>query len=311
MVDLAAETRVGNLVGPQSRPPSGERSSEQTVSERFRLYYGAGRDLDRLITTHLFAVTLNNAGSTFLQHALATCRATWVLPREGQQALGYVGPTIGRDSLTGAEQLWASRRRWRDALRDTSVYDWSRTRKAWYFQACARESRASVFVSKSPLHVFVADALARHFANSKFLFLVRNPYAVCEGICRNLERRGLARSNPSLPETAARHIVASLQYQRRNVQRHGGRGLLFTYEAMCNEPARVASEIRTLVPELDDLNLRQRLPVKGRYNEMLTNMNARQIARLQPGQIAAFNRVFRAHRKLLAHFGYEVMEDSA
>ena len=62
------------------------------------------------------------------------------------------------------------------------------------------------------------------------------------------------------------------------------------------------------MPALDDLNLRQRLPVHRHYHEMLTDMNARQIARLTPGQIAAFNRVFRRHRAVLDYFGYEVMD---
>ena len=45
--------------------------------------YGAGRDLSRTITTHLFVLSPNHGGSTFLQQALATSRATWNLPREG------------------------------------------------------------------------------------------------------------------------------------------------------------------------------------------------------------------------------------
>ena len=179
--------------------------------------------------------------------------------------------------------------------------------RAWYFQARADDPRPPVFVTKSPPHLLVVDDLARYFPNPKFLFMVRNPYAVCEGICRNLKRRGLAPPDGSLPEAAARHVVACLRYQRRNIAAHGRRGVFFTYETMCAEPERVASEIRALVPELDDLNLRQRLRVR-KYDEMLTDMNPRQLARLEAGQIAAFNRVFRPQRNLLAHFGYEIME---
>ena len=102
--------------------------------------------------------------------------------------------------------------------------------------------------------------------------------------------------------------MACLERQRRNIEAHCCRGVFFRYEDLCAEPGRVASEIRALVPELDDLNLRQRLRVKGHYDEMLTDMNARQIARLEPEQIGAFNRVFRNHRDVLAHFGYEIME---
>ena len=56
------------------------------------------------------------------------------------------------------------------------------------------------------------------------------------------------------------------------------------------------------------LRLRQKLPVKGAYHEMLTNMNERQIARLSAEDIAAFNRVFGRRRDLFDYFGYEILE---
>ena len=76
---------------------------------------------------------------------------------------------------------------------------------------------------------------------------------------------------------------------------------------MCAEPERTAQAIRALAPELDDLNLRQSLPVKGRYHEMLTDMNARQIARLGAEEFAAFSRVFREREDVLSWFGYRIM----
>ena len=76
---------------------------------------------------------------------------------------------------------------------------------------------------------------------------------------------------------------------------------------MCAEPERVAQDVHALVPAIDDLNLRQRLPVKSQYCEMLSGMNARQIARLDAEQITALNRVFRAHRDTLDAFGYDLM----
>ena len=227
--------------------------------------------------------------------------------------LGYVGPDILWPHP--ATLLWASERRWIDLLTDPRHYDWPRTRKAWYFQAIARSPEASVFYTKTPAHLLVVDALARHFHNAKFLFTVRNPYAVVRGDLPVLPGGDTPRAAPSsapignLPEAAARHAVTCLAWQRRNLEAHGHRGVFFTYETMCAEPERVARRIRALVPELDDLDLRRRLPVKGgQYHEMLTDMNARQIARLGAEDVAAFNRVFRQHEDTLAWFGYAVME---
>ena len=275
--------------------------------------YGAGRDLSRTITTHLFVLSPNHGGSTFLQQALATSRATWNLPREGQAVHGFTGPAtwrrVPRPGPAVPRWIWAAEQRWLDVLTDARAYDWPRTRQAWYFQAYARDPAASVFTTKSPPFLLNAGALARHFRNARFLFLVRNPYAVCESICRAWARSAPPGGLPvrDLPEAAARHVATCLAWQRRNVEAHRGRGLLFTYEAMCAEPERVAHEIRALVPELHDLNLRRRLVVKG-YDEMLTDMNARQIARLDAGRFAAFNRVFRRRRDVLDSFGYDLVD---
>ena len=288
-----------------------------------RLFFGADHDLERVVATHLFVICANNSGATFLQKALATSRHTWNLPRHGRQAFGFAGPrtsrTYGDPRLVGSPRIWAARRRWLDILADPAEYDWPRTRKAWYFQAHARDPAASVFVEKTPGRLLLVDALARHFRNARFLFMVRNPYAVCEGICRNLRlRRALgwhtapeaAQAGVRLEILAARHVATCLEYQRRNVEVFGERGRFFTYEAMCAEPERVAREVRALAPELDDLDLRRRLAVK-QYDEVLTDMNARQIARLSAEEIAAFNRVFRRHADVLTHFGYGIMEGAA
>ena len=303
---------------------------------------GATRDPENTIAAHLFVVCPNNSGSTFLASALAACRAVWSLPREGQEIPGYAGPVTTRDPELA---IWAAGPRGVGLFTDPDRHDWARTRKAWYFFARAHDPGASVFVAKSSQHVFQVGQLARHFRNPRFLFMVRNPYAVCEGICRNFRRRfggchlPWAAGRRSLEEWAALHVVNCLARQRRNVEAcgacpesrrslpseprrglppspiggllpdpvGGSRGVFFTYEAMCAEPERVAREIRSLAPELADLDLRRRLPVKGRYDEMLTDMNARQIARLDAGQVAVFNRVFRGRRDALDYFGYELL----
>ena len=270
------------------------------------LVYGANRDLTGQIDTHLFCIAPNNSGSTFLSQALATCRAAWSLPDEGQKVPGYVGPVTTRGA---ALAVWAAERRTMQLFADPQRHDWPRTRKAWYFFAQARTAQASVLVVKSAQQVLQVEQLARHFHNAKFLFMVRNPYAVCEGICRNHRRRFGRQAQPpkagrSLEARAAAHVLNCLRRQRRNIEAFGDRGAFFTYEAMCGAPERTAQRIRALAPELADLNLRQRLPVKGRYFEMLRDMNPKQIARLTDEQVAAFNQEFQRHQEVLDYFGY-------
>ena len=120
---------------------------------------------------------------------------------------------------------------------------------------------------------------------------------------------GHGRVPPLGPWRVGSRLLAQRLYGHKggNVETFGAQGRFFTYEAMCSEPERVARNIRDLVPELDDLDLRQRLAVHHRrhsYHEMLTDMNAR----LDLGQVAAINRVLRGHRAVLEHFGYEIMD---
>ena len=266
------------------------------------VWLGAGRDLAGVVETHLFGIAPNNSGSTFLMKALATCRQTWSLPLEGQFTFGFAGP----NTEDHGRLLW-SHEPWRSRLADPAACDWPRNRAAWYFQASARDPHASVFFTKAPPFLLQVGALCRHFRNAKFLFMVRNPYAVCEGIHRYRSGQPVPPGKDYI-EAAAEHAVNCLALQRDNLDRHGSRGVFFTYEAMCDDPVRVEREIRSLVPALGDLKLRRKLAVKGIYNEGLANMNTRQIARLTPGQIAALNRVFRRRRDVLEHFGYEIME---
>ena len=265
------------------------------------LFRGAEHDLERLVRTHLFIIAPNNSGSTFLMNALATSAATWNLPREGQHCLGFQGPST---RSTGSHLIWASERKWIETFRDQSAYDWQASRKAWAFQAFARTPDASVLVVKSPPFLLNVAALERNFDRARFLFMVRNPYAVVEGICRRPVPAGLG-TDPL--DAAARHVLECLRRQKSNIAAFSHAGAAFTYEEMCADPTGTAGAIRQLVPEVDDLDLDQRIPVKGLYDSELCDMNAEQIARLSAARIERLGQVFAQERDLLRYFGYDLL----
>lgn len=256
---------------------------------------------DGAIRRHLFLLAPNNSGSTFLAAALARCARAWSLPREGQHVAGFQGPS---SRGTGARLLWAATPASVATFRDAAAYDWNRTRRAWHFHARADRAGADMLVIASPPFLLIADQLAAAFADAAFLIMVRNPYAVAEGIIRRAANAGPVAPGDSLATTAARHIVAALAAQQANRAAFADRAIFFTYEDMCAAPEAIATRIAALVPSLADLALDRSLPVKGRYHEPLRDMNADQIARLAPGQIADLDAVFDTHRDLLAGFGY-------
>lgn len=254
------------------------------------------------ITRHLFLLAANNSGSTFLATALAGCARAWSLPREGQHVAGFHGPS---SRGTGTRLLWAADPASIATFRDPAAYDWDRTRRAWHFHARAAQEAADTLIIASPPFLLIADRLAAAFPDAAFLGLVRNPYAVAEGIIRRGADAGPVAAGDSLATTAARHIVAALAAQQANRTMLGERAAFFSYEEMCRAPAAVAAWIAALVPAFADLDLARARPVKGQYHEPLRDMNADQIARLDAGQILDLNRVFDNHRALLDGLGYD------
>lgn len=266
------------------------------------IYRGAAFELERLVQTHLFVICPNNSGSTFLKNVLATSQHTWNLHREGQHVFGFAGPAT-RD--TPVPLFWASDPTWLEFLADPEAYDWEATRRAWYFQAYSQDPEASVFVTKAPPFLLHVGALARHFRNARFCFMVRNPYATAEGILRRKRRFGID-SDAEILRLAAHHLVNCLRIQQQNLESFGHLGIFFSYEAMCEAPETVEKMMRVSIPALADVNLRQRVPVKGIYDEPLQNMNARQMGALTTDHLRALNEVFFPEKGLLESFGYSL-----
>jgi hypothetical protein len=203
---------------------------------------------------------------------------------------------------------WAAEQRWIDRFTDPTAYDWVASRRAWYFQAYSLSAQARVFVEKSPPFLLVVDRLVEHFDNARFLFMVRDPYAVVEGVLRK-SRSASGNAVPSAADVdrAANHVMNCLRWQQRNVTAWCDRGAFFSYETMCADPAHAEGLIKRLVPTLDDVTLRRRLRIR-EYDELLRNMNDQQIARLDVDERKRVNDVFGRHRDVLEFFGYPLRD---
>ena len=257
------------------------------------------------IQKHVFLLCPNNSGSTFLSQAIGTSPAVWSLPREGQHMLGYAGPST---VMSPWPLIWFADDESAAYFRDHPEYDWERTKRAWYLQASAEDDAAPVFMTKSPPFLLIADRLMANFANTSFLFMVRNPYAAMEGVLRRPRRTGDAGNGPDLPRIAAQHFVNCLRQQKANIAAYRGNSVAFTYEELCASPAEIAARITDLVPELAGIDLTQKLSVKQAYDEPLRNMNEDQIGRLTAEQIEMANEIFCPNADILSHFDYELIE---
>ncbi len=270
-------------------------------SPKADIFYGAQIDLQTRITCNLFLLCPNNSGSTFLSKAIGTSPDVWSLPREGQHALGYVGAiTQNENGLT-----WAASQSALERVTNPKDFDWAQNQKTWYFQAQARSDKAKVFFTKAPPFLAYPEMLAGQFANTRFVIMVRNPYAMIEGIMRGNSR--LFADQNQLLDIAVDHTLACLHMQRRNQETYTRVSCFFTYEEMCRAPDTIAQKIKTLIPEIATLTLDQKLPVKQHYDEPLRDMNDAQIARLSPEQFERISNRLKPHASLLAHFGYGIL----
>lgn len=250
------------------------------------------------VKTHLFVVPINNSGSSYLSRALATCRAVIYLKSEGQHVVGWGGAVPKQRNLS---LIWGhSASGYEAVLADPANYDWPHIKRTWYAAARLHDPDAAcVFLEKSPPHVARVHMLDENFHDARFIFLVRDPYAIIESIGRRRARV------PRFAKVASEHVLTCLRLQKDNASRFPN-SILLRYEDMCADPGGTQSKIKSLVPELDDFVLDQRIKIKGLYDENLRDMNEDHIARLPPGLIPRLNEHLARREDLLAHFGYSL-----
>lgn len=268
------------------------------------VYRGAQQDLKSLIRTNLFILSPNNSGSTFLSNAIGLSKNVWSLYREGQHILGFSGP---KTRGTKFPLIWAAKQEWVDYFLAPNAFDWQKNKKAWYFQATSTNFNAPIFMTKAPPFLLYAEQLVENFENTKFIFMVRNPYATVEGILRR--QNVLKYDREELIQLAASHIIRCFGFQRKNIAKFKDQGTFFSYEFMCAEANEITSKIKTLVPDLTDLKLDQKISVKDMYDEPLRNMNDQQIEQLSAKDIKLINQEFEKHLDLLEYFGYALIKN--
>lgn len=190
----------------------------------------------------LFILGLNNSGTTILARILERHPLIRSLPHEGQK----IGDALPRADDVGLGRIWGTAL---DQFHWTEVdsplpavrakFDWSRL--------YARHP--GILLEKSPPNSVRTRWLQRNFQPSRFIALVRNPYAVCEGIRR---RTGCEIS------VAAQHWASGNARMLEDL-RSIDRWALVRYEDLCGDDRGVAlrsiSEFLDLTLPLDHCEL--------------------------------------------------------
>lgn len=153
--------------------------------------------------------------------------------------------------------------------------------------------RKSWLVEKSISNTVRSRFFAEHFQPAFFIHIVRNGYAVTEGIRR---KAAIMPGNPlhgqgQYPwELCARQWRRSLEVVDEN-KAHMTNFLEISYEQLTENPGETVKAICSFLgigfePAMIDASF-----AVHEKDEAITNMNARSLARLSPGDIAAINSV--------------------
>ena len=160
-----------------------------------------------------------------------------------------------------------------------------------------------LLVEKSPPNIIRTNAIAEHFSPVYFLLMVRNPYALCEGLIRrnNLKARD-----------AAEFTVRCLKQQAENVEKLDNI-LCFTYEELVANPESISRKIQSFIPQIGELKYTQRFKVHsidGRIERGIVDLNTKKIQNLSVNQLKQINSVLRENSNLMNYWGYEYYEPS-
>ncbi|MGC9453706.1 MAG: class I SAM-dependent methyltransferase [Phycisphaerae bacterium] len=230
-------------------------------------------------TTYLFVLCPPFSGSTVLWKLLATSPAVSALPGEGQFL-----PQVSD---------WMAPRRWDP----DKQMPWDKIQREW---DRIWDPGLPIHLEKSPAHIVRAEQIERHFEPAAFVAMVRNPYALCQGLTA---RQGRSAT------TAAEMWVKWARYQMHNI-RNLRRVLFFTYEELTEKPAEVAGRLVEFLPELQRLDhdgTFSVFSVLGRSSRKIRNLNQPKIDMLSGEYVRQVNEVLGRNEDVMRFFGYELL----
>lgn len=253
---------------------------------RLILWYRLRR-LDRhIIGRHgywLFILGVNNSGTTLLSNILATHPAIRSLAAEGQ----LLTDAFPLPHHLGVMRNWTRRM---DAFRWIESDDPRpalRAKRDWrgHLAGRPREPSAGIVLEKSPPNTLRARWLQANFRPSRFIAIVRDPVAVCEGIHR---RQGLA------VEEAAEHWRVANSVLLDDLERLDHK-MLLRYEDLTGDPVRVLAMIREFL-ELERGFPDDQFSSVGAHSaagvtQGLHNLNAESRRRLSAQDLAVISRI--------------------
>jgi hypothetical protein len=244
----------------------------------------------------VFVVGCYNSGTELLMNVLGSHPGIASQPTEGQ----FLTDQFYSDYQLGLPRMWTMREDLFRLTEEDPGPDPVRLAKEWTMRL---DRSRPVFLEKSPPNAARMRWLQAHFPAAHFICIVRNGYAVAEGIRRKAEPFHMRNGWPL--------SLCARQWNRSNeimVEDAGrlDRSLWITYEALAARPADVLGEVFGFLdlpqgPSSVDVGSAWAIHEK---EEPIRDMNDESIGRLTQEELRV---VTREAEPMLRHFGYELL----
>ena len=230
----------------------------------------------------VFLVGCYNSGTTLLAELMGMHSEISALPTEGH----FITDEFIKDYDVGLPRMWVGREEFFYMTEDDEGPDPNRIKKEWGMRLVLSKS---VLVEKSPPNSAKTRWLQKHFENSYFVGIMRNGYAVSEGITRKGDPQHIAGGWPI--------EMSAYQWKRSNEvlendSTHLKHFMWITYEDLAANPVETLNKVAEFIgiPSFDTVDFDKSFSVHEK-DEPIRNMNQESINRLSKEQIAQINKV--------------------
>jgi len=230
----------------------------------------------------VFLVGCYNSGTTLLSELLGQHPEISALPTEGH----FITDQFVKDYDIGLPRMWVEREDLFCLNENDTGPDPIRIKKEWGMRL---DLNKPVLLEKSPPNSAKTRWLQKNFENTYFIGIVRNGYAVAEGISRKADPKHLINSWPV--EKSAFQWARSNEILRQD-SKHLERFLWVNYEDLAENTVGTLTQITDFIgiDPFKQFSSDQQWSIHER-EEKIRNMNPESIAKLSPEQISTINQV--------------------
>lgn len=235
----------------------------------------------------VFIVGCYNSGTTLLHRLLSRHPMVGSMPNEGQ----FFSSQLPRAAQFGIPRLWALKPEFFYLKEDSPApIDPKRLKREWAWMY--NDRKRPVLIEKTIAHSARMRWLQKHFAPASFIILVRNGYAVAEGIHR---KEGHELKIAARQWAVSQRILDEDSAFLQNCTKIG-------YEDLCDDPESTMRAICSFLglPDLDSEVFKQDFTVHRQVGK-IKNQNAASLSRLSE---AEFEIIEKEAGDVLKKYGY-------